>query len=96
MPVTPSLRQECMRLRAELAVATDDAMEQAERLRWTMGYMQRVLEAHSTLDELQAAREELEWAVYWRDLSLEHALYVDRKLDLLKAMDHMIDTCSHF
>ena len=96
MPVTPSLWQEWLRLRAELTVATGDAMEQAERLSWTMDHMQRVLEAHSTLDELQAAREELEWAVYWRDQSLEHALYVDRKLDLLKAMDHMIDTCSRF
>ena len=96
MPVTPSLQQEWLRLRAELTVATGDAMEQAARLRWTMHHMQRVLEAPSTLDELQAAREELEWAVYWRDQSLEHALYVDRKLNLLKAMDHMIETCSRF
>ena len=96
MPVTPPLRQEWLRLRAELTVATGDAMEQAAHLRWTMDHMQRVLEAASTLDELQAAREELEWAVYWRDQSLEQPLYVDRKLDHLKAMDHMIQTCSRF
>ena len=96
MPVTPSLRQEWLRLRAELTVATGDAMEQAVRLRWMMDQMQRILEAPSTLDELRVAREELEWAVYWRDQSLEHALYVDRQLDLLKAMDHMIQTGSRF
>ena len=96
MPVTPSLRQEWLRIRAELTVASEDAMEQAARLRWTMDHMQHVLETPSTLDELQAAREELEWAVYWRDQSLEYACYVDKKLDLLKAMDHMIQMCSRF
>ena len=67
IPVTPSLYREWLRLTAELTVAIDDAVEQAARLREAMARMQHVLDAHGTLDELQAAREELDWAEYWRD-----------------------------
>ena len=81
---------------AELTVAIDDAMEQAARLREAMARMQQVLDEHGTLDELQAAREELDWAEYWRDQTLEHACYVDRKIDFVKAMDHMVETCRYF
>ena len=94
MPVTPSLQQEWLRLRAELLVATDEAVEQAARLRGTMSMMREVVETPSTLGELQAAREELEWAVYWRDETLEYACYVERKMDMLKALDGMIQACS--
>ena len=96
VPVTPSLHQEWLRLRAELTVAIDDAVEQGVRLREAMDGMQQVLEAHSTLEELQAAREELDWAEGWRDQTLEYACYIERKLELIQAMDCMVEACRHF
>ena len=96
IPVNFSLYQEWLRLTAELTVAVDDAMEQGTRLRGAMDHMQWVLDAHGTLEELQAAREDLEWAVRWRDESLERACYVDRKINVIKAIDHLVETCRHF
>ena len=96
VPVTPMLHQEWLRLRAELTIAIDDAVEQGARLREAMDVMQQVLEAHSTLEELQAAREELDWAERWRDQTLEYACYVERKLELVQAMDCMVEACRHF
>ena len=78
IPVNLSLYQEWLRLTAELTVAIDDAVEQGARLRGAMDHMQWVLDAHGTLEELQAAREQLEWAVHWRDESLERACYIER------------------
>ena len=96
IPVNPSVYQEWLRLTAELTVAIDDAMEQAARLREAMDRMQWVLDTQGTLDELQAAREELDWAEHWRDETLERACYVNRKIDLIKAIDHLVETCRHF
>ena len=96
VPVTPSLHQEWLRLRAELTVAIDDAVEQGVHLREAMDGMQQVLEAHGTLEELRAAREELDWAEGWRDQTLEYACYIERKLELIQAMDCMVEACRHF
>ena len=62
VPVNIQFYQEWLRLTAELTVAIDDAVEQGARLQGAMNEMQRVLDDRGTLDELQAARDGLEWA----------------------------------
>ena len=77
-------------------MAIDDAVEQGARLRGAMDHMQWVLDAHGTLEELQAARDELEWAVRWRDESLERACYIEQKINMIKAMDQLVEACKQF
>ena len=96
VPINLSLYQEWLRLTAELTAAIDEAVEQATRLRRAMDRMQWVLDTHGTLDELQAAREELDGAEHWRDETLERACYINRKIDVIKAIDHLVETCRHF
>ena len=96
IPVNLPFYQEWLRLTAELSVAIDDAVEQGTRLRGAMDHMRRVLDAHGTLEELQAARDGLEWAVRWRDESLERACFVERKINVIKAMDQLVEACKQF
>ena len=44
----------------------------------------------------QAARDELEWAVRWRDESLERACYIEQKINMIKAMDRLVEACKQF
>ena len=77
-------------------MAIDDAVEQGTRLRGAMDHMQWVLDAHGTLEELQAARDELEWAVRWRNESLERACYIERRINIIKAVDRLVEECKQF
>ena len=96
VPVNIQFYQEWLRLTAELSVAIDDAVEQGARLQGAMNQMQRVLDNHGTLDELQAARDGLEWAARWRDEAVDRACYVERKINVVKAMDQLVEACKQF
>ena len=90
VPVNIQFYQEWLRLTAELTVAIDDAVEQGARLQGAMNEMQRVL------DELQAARDGLEWAARWRDEAVERACYIEKKINVVKAMDQLVEACKQF
>ena len=75
----------------------EDAAEQTAQVRWAMAALQRFLDAPYTINQLRAARVELDWAVRWRDEALDYACYAERKTDMLYAMDNLICVCRvHF
>ena len=96
VPVNIQFYQEWLRLTAELTVAIDDAVEQRVRLQGAMNEMQRALDDHGTLDELQAARDRLEWAARWRDEAVAGACYIEKKINVVKAMDQLVEACKQF
>ena len=95
-PVTPALLQEWLKLQAEFTVAVENAVEQTAQLRWAMAALQCFLDTPRTLVEPRAAREELDWAVYWRDETLDYAFYIEKKLNILCALDNLIRVCNSF
>ena len=96
VPVNIQFYQEWLRLTAELTVVIDDAVEQRARLQGAMNEMQRALDDCGTLDELQAARDRLEWAARWRDEAVERACYIEKKINVVKAMDQLVEACKQF
>ena len=98
-PVIPGLLREWLKLKLEFLDVVDEASEQGVLVVRAITALQQLKarpDSSYTWEELRAKQEDLDWAIFFRDETLDLVVSIEEKMLTICKMDNMLRVFSSF